>query len=490
MLYVMRKYFWTPVFFVLLFACSGDDSDQLDTINPNISILSGLAPGEELKGTTLVEFSASDEGGIGSVIIDLDGTETFTLESPFSWTFETTDYADGSHSISAIAVDLAGNESEPLNVEFTIENTFLILTVGDNYLSGSMNYFFVTNEMNAVVVVSQIENGQQYEFQRPPGFNADTYNYHLVSTSQDELFGLVSVVNENRNMIMLERAASSSFDNGAELGQANINLINIPRHDYYAFYPALALNQDFDLNGRDFNTTLFENTKSYYLYLIDGNTGLFMEGELQVGQNTLDLSNLSSEMDPFTFRVGHGIAQFTVTARDTRNMNQYKPFLLAFHGPIWTGSDSELVFHLPSERSHFHDYYITSSFFDPNNELDFTSTAFSENSLLLPTAINATINDASFQIDDIDVDVSGTFDNLTVLSNSMVNGDSFFWRVQMKNGGEDIDVFPEIPSMIRTNHPAFVKSAFENIERFTITLSEGVETESTREVRSVRKRFE
>lgn len=487
----MKKLLWIPLFCLFL-TCSDDDNPgNEDMTNPNLSITSGLSEGDELMGTVTIQFSANDDSGIGAVNVVLDGTETFTLESPYAWTFETSSYPDGPHGISAQAVDLKGNQSAELNVQFTIENTFLTVTVGDNFLGTSSDYLIISNDQNQVVDFAELEDGRSYEFQRSPGFNQSDYNYHLIEIVDNRSFSMNTTLDETTDQITLERTNSASFDVGVELGNAEINFVNVPRHDYFFFYPAQALYQDLNLTGLTFQATLNENTSNYYLYLIDGTQGYFMEGSLQVGQNTLDLSNLSNDMESFNLSVEPDISSFTVVARDHSKQDRVIPYMLAFFGPIWQGQENQITFHLPRDRSNLDNYYITSSYSSGTFDGGWSSSSFSENDLLLPQLMEATIESATFQGDDITLNVSGTFDNGRIATINRDGNDQFLWAINLKEGGQYPDLFPQIPGEIIDAFPKFLRERFlHNGGGFLTRISEEVKTSTTQEQRSFQRDFE
>ncbi len=83
-----------------------------DTIPPVIDI---AAPqnGNTVSGSDVsVSASASDNSGIAYVTISIDGTQVaFLTSAPYTYQWNTTGYAEGNHTIRAVASDLAGNSA-------------------------------------------------------------------------------------------------------------------------------------------------------------------------------------------------------------------------------------------------------------------------------------------------------------------------------------------------------------------------------------------
>lgn len=95
-----------------------------DTTPPTISI-STPANGTTLSNTATITASATDNVGVTGVQFKLDGASlgaTLT-SSPYNYTWDTTKVASGSHTLTAIASDAAGNTTTSTAVTVTIDNT-------------------------------------------------------------------------------------------------------------------------------------------------------------------------------------------------------------------------------------------------------------------------------------------------------------------------------------------------------------------------------
>lgn len=83
-----------------------------DTTPPSVSIAQP-ASGATVQGSLTASGSASDAGGLASVEISVDGGPSTAASGTASWTFPlgTTGLADGTHTLTALASDAAGNRS-------------------------------------------------------------------------------------------------------------------------------------------------------------------------------------------------------------------------------------------------------------------------------------------------------------------------------------------------------------------------------------------
>ena len=113
-------------------------SVTVDNSPPSVGI-NLPAAGSYLRGTATVEIAHSDETEVTSVVILIDNEElvqALSPSSPYSAVWNTTAYADGTHSIKAVAYDTVGNSrSEEITV--VVDNTppggTIILPVDGTY---------------------------------------------------------------------------------------------------------------------------------------------------------------------------------------------------------------------------------------------------------------------------------------------------------------------------------------------------------------------
>jgi hypothetical protein len=100
------------------------DNTTKDTTPPTVSI-TAPANGAKVSGTVAVSANATDNVSVASVQFQLDGANVGAadLASPFAYTWDTTKASNGSHVLTAIAKDGAGNSTTSAGVTVTVSNT-------------------------------------------------------------------------------------------------------------------------------------------------------------------------------------------------------------------------------------------------------------------------------------------------------------------------------------------------------------------------------
>lgn len=99
------------------------DNSVTDTTAPDVSIVSP-APASTVSGTVAVSVSASDDGEVERVALYLDGALLATdTAAPFSFTWDTTQTANGVHILQAVAHDRSGNSGYSAETTVTVRNT-------------------------------------------------------------------------------------------------------------------------------------------------------------------------------------------------------------------------------------------------------------------------------------------------------------------------------------------------------------------------------
>lgn len=81
------------------------------------------AEGATVSGNVTVTAEASDNVGVDRVTLYVDGAELGTDQtSPYTWTWNTSDFSNGAHSLTASAWDAAENEGQATAVQVTVSN--------------------------------------------------------------------------------------------------------------------------------------------------------------------------------------------------------------------------------------------------------------------------------------------------------------------------------------------------------------------------------
>ena len=94
-----------------------------DTTPPTVS-MTAPADGGTVSGSVTVSASASDNVGVASVQFELDGVNLggVLTHAPYSFSWDSTTVSDGSHSLTALARDAAGNQASATPVTVTVSN--------------------------------------------------------------------------------------------------------------------------------------------------------------------------------------------------------------------------------------------------------------------------------------------------------------------------------------------------------------------------------
>ena len=96
---------------------------QADTTAPTVSLSSPTA-GATVSGVASVAATASDDVGVQSVQFKLDGANLGAADTtaPYSFNWDTRTASNASHSLTAVAVDAAGNQTTSTAVTVTVDN--------------------------------------------------------------------------------------------------------------------------------------------------------------------------------------------------------------------------------------------------------------------------------------------------------------------------------------------------------------------------------
>jgi hypothetical protein len=108
-----------------LTACSDSDSNDAgpsDMTAPTVALNTAAAT---VARTAQLAATATDDRGVARVEFLVDGTVIGSdTSSPFSFDWNTSGVADGTHSVTARAADAAGNTTTSTAVTFTVKNNF------------------------------------------------------------------------------------------------------------------------------------------------------------------------------------------------------------------------------------------------------------------------------------------------------------------------------------------------------------------------------
>jgi len=149
---------------------SAFSSIVVDSTAPSASV-SEPAAGQTLTGDVVVAATAADDVDVQRVEFRLDGS-VFAVDdvAPFSSRLDTTQVADGTHALTARAVDTSGNSTISPDVDVTVANTAPSLVMGDVVPSpfspngdgvrdvATLSYTLLAPATTSVVVLAQNES--------------------------------------------------------------------------------------------------------------------------------------------------------------------------------------------------------------------------------------------------------------------------------------------------------------------------------------------
>src|SRR6266498_2526812 len=128
-----------------------DASAQLGSL---IVTITSPSSGATVSGTIAVNADASDNVGVAGVQFKLDGANLGVEDtaSPYSVSWNTTGASNGSHTLTAVARDAAGNTATSSAVTVTVDNTPPTVTI--NQAAGQADPTS-TSPINFTVVFSE-----------------------------------------------------------------------------------------------------------------------------------------------------------------------------------------------------------------------------------------------------------------------------------------------------------------------------------------------
>jgi len=154
-----------------------------DTTPPTVSI-SAPVNGATVSGSAVtVSASASDNVGVSGVQFKLDGANlgAEVTAAPYSTTWNTTLAANGSHTLTAVARDAAGNTATSAAVSVTVANDttppVISLASASNISSAAATITWATNEASD----SQVEYGLTTAYGSATPLNSSLLTAHAVT---------------------------------------------------------------------------------------------------------------------------------------------------------------------------------------------------------------------------------------------------------------------------------------------------------------------
>src|SRR5271168_1286097 len=179
-----------------------------DTTPPTVSI-TAPASSATVSGTVTVSATASDNVAVASVQLQVDGANVGSADtaSPYNFSWITTNYANGSHALTAIAKDSAGNATTSATVNVTVSNTSGSGGSGSG-IPSTLGWFDVS--------------GQQIAPNCPPDPSSTGSCYGVVDAWNS------AVVDTTRNILWVWGGGHNDYS-GNEIYAFNLNTLQMTR---------------------------------------------------------------------------------------------------------------------------------------------------------------------------------------------------------------------------------------------------------------------
>jgi Malectin domain/Domain of unknown function (DUF1929)/Bacterial Ig-like domain/Bacterial Ig domain len=116
-----------------------------DSTPPTVSVTAPAAGATVSGATVTLSANASDNVGVSGVTFKVDGTTVGSQDttSPYSVAWDSTTVANGTHTVTAVAADAAGNTTTSAGVSVTVSNTApptLIFLAGDQAIEPKVDF--------------------------------------------------------------------------------------------------------------------------------------------------------------------------------------------------------------------------------------------------------------------------------------------------------------------------------------------------------------
>ncbi len=153
-----------------------------DTTPPSVSITSPSS-GSTVSGKISVTASASDDVAVASVQLQVDGGNVGSADTstPYNFSLDTTTLSNGSHTLTAVATDKAGNQATSAPISVTVSNSNSL--PGPLSVSKTNPRYFTTPNGNVVLLAGSHswENLQDQGTPAPATFDYDAYMSFMTS---------------------------------------------------------------------------------------------------------------------------------------------------------------------------------------------------------------------------------------------------------------------------------------------------------------------
>lgn len=467
-----------------LASCSENEPEPgPDTEKPVVTIVSPLDITTPLRGIVTVKAEATDQSGIASVQVFIDGTLLVDASSsPAEASWDTKAVAEGSHKIRVIAKDKEGN-AEEAEISVTVENIFFMFKIAPNYLVDQYEgWIIVSKEDGTPVGFKKMVNGETLTFLYPDDHNADSkYSFTRLehSTYPGTLRYIVfSYIDVEPGDYSLNEFR---FFLGPVIGLHSQRINNITDEIgalYYGSYGSAANFNQVTFDGIDPAVSLSSYLRQipsnliYYIFK-GGGEGRYINHPMAVSgvQDVIDYADMTP-MDFIEYNFT-GAVESQIGVSFLTEQGDYDRSRLAF---ILSGvpDPNKLYAAIPDEG--FPEYVSTISYFTPNETNSFTYAGPG-----LPTEfkeVGGVITSFSAEGGVLNVETTGTYDYLSANAiniSSNVADYGFILNVLMDRDKMTNVPIPAIPQSILDEQPELAAHTFEFTNTYLSDYS-GMET--------------
>src|SRR5713101_3327632 len=282
-----------------------------DTTPPTVSVTAPIA-GATVSGSVSVSANASDNVGVVGVQFKVDGNNTGAevLAAPYTYSLNTATLSNGSHSLTAVARDAAGNRGTSAPLTITVNNqvppTISIISPG----AGAT----VSGTVSVATSVSSNTVSVQFKLDGSNTGNLVTsapFSYSLNTTSlSNSSHSLTAVASNAAAQTTTSAAVSINVNNVAPPTPPTISIIS----------PASGATVSGTVSV---STNISTNTVSVQFQVDGSNTGNpVTSAPFSYSLNTTSLSNGSHSL---TAVASNAAAQTTTSAAVSINVNNVAP---------------------------------------------------------------------------------------------------------------------------------------------------------------------
>jgi hypothetical protein len=296
---------------------AGHNTDEsltvyVDNQNPLCSIVSPVA-NQYIEGMFTFKVAASDLVSLDRVTISAFGetvNATFNTQSSlYEYTVDTTVYADGSLTITAIAYDKTEKMLQTIPVPFHVDNHAPVLTLNSpldgDYVSGNVIFDVDLNELFPDKTEYNVDNKGWSTISTTWNTSKLKDGKHIVQIRTRDILGhetiqIINVVVDNHDPICIIHAPIENqyIENTFTFRVVVIDDVGISTVELNVFYNTV--------------NALYNSQSGYYEYTVD--TSFFEDGVYNVSAISYDLSSRSTAAEPVDFRVDNEFPDLLVNA--------------------------------------------------------------------------------------------------------------------------------------------------------------------------------